>query len=142
MIRKHMGFGHIASKHADSINAFYEQHFNPYLNFHRPSGVPELKEDKKGKIRRTYQWYATPWEILRRLPGLAGHLKDGITEELAAALNGAFWSRPLRKSSQVIEKMERETRIELATFSLGSCMTFENKEQMRPRRCILTTANH
>jgi transposase InsO family protein len=89
VIRKHMGFGHIASKHADNINAFYEQHFNPYLNFHRPSGVPELKEDKKGKIRRTYQWYATPWEILRRLPGLAGHLKDGITEEQLERLAGA-----------------------------------------------------
>jgi transposase InsO family protein len=89
VIRKHMGFGHIASNHADSINAFYEQHFNPYLNFHRPSGVPELKEDKKGKIRRTYQWYATPWEILRRLPGLAGHLKDGITEEQLERRAGA-----------------------------------------------------
>ncbi len=83
-----MGFGHIASKHADGINAFYEQHFNPYLNFHRPSGVPELKEDKKGKIRRTYPWYATPWEILRRLPGLAGHLKDDVTEEQLERLAG------------------------------------------------------
>ena len=89
VIRKHMGFGHIASKHADSINAFYEQHFNPYLNFHRPSGVPELKEDKKGKIRPTYQWYATPWEILRHLPGLARHLKDDVTEEQLERLAGA-----------------------------------------------------
>ena len=24
-------------------------------------------------------WYATPWEILRQLPGLAGHLKPGVT---------------------------------------------------------------
>jgi len=31
VIRKHMGFDHIASNHADSINVFYEQHFNPYL---------------------------------------------------------------------------------------------------------------
>jgi transposase InsO family protein len=41
VIRKHMGFDHIASKHADSINAFYEKHFNPYLNYHRPCGVPD-----------------------------------------------------------------------------------------------------
>lgn len=34
VIRKHMGFGHIASEHADKINAFYEEQFNPYLNFH------------------------------------------------------------------------------------------------------------
>jgi transposase InsO family protein len=79
VIRKHMGFDHIASVHADDINAFYEEHFNPYLNFHRPCGVPELKQDGKGKTRRIYRWYATPWEILRQLPGIAGHLKEDVT---------------------------------------------------------------
>lgn len=110
VIRKHMGFGHIASKHADSINAFYEQHFNPYLNFHRPSGVPELKEDKKGKIRRTYQWYATPWEILRRLPGLAGHLKDGITEQQLERLAGA------QSDTDAAMKMQEAKRKLFANF--------------------------
>ena len=81
VIRKHMGFDHIASSHADSINVFYEQHFNPYLNFHRPCGVPELKKDGKGKTIRTYKWYATPWEILRQTPAVAGSLKDEITIE-------------------------------------------------------------
>src|ERR1700733_4895115 len=38
--------------------------------------------------------------------------------------------------------MERETGFEPATSSLGSRVSFENKEQMRPGRCILTTANH
>ena len=40
VIRKHMGFDHIASVHADEINTFYKEHFNPYLNLHRPCGVP------------------------------------------------------------------------------------------------------
>ena len=35
----------------------------------------------KGKSKRVYRWYATPWEILRQLPGLAGHLKEDITIE-------------------------------------------------------------
>ena len=26
-------------------------------------------------------WYATPWEILRRLPGMARHLKPDVTVE-------------------------------------------------------------
>src|SRR5580658_6034741 len=38
--------------------------------------------------------------------------------------------------------MERETGIEPATSSLGSRYAIENKDQMRPRLCILTTANH
>ena len=29
----------------------------------------------KGKQKRVYRWYATPWEILRQLPGLAGFLR-------------------------------------------------------------------
>jgi transposase InsO family protein len=89
VIRKHMGFDHISANHGDRINAFYEEYFNPYLNFHRPCGVPELKKDSKGKTRRTYKWYATPWEILRQLPGLAGHLKEDLTIEDLERLAGA-----------------------------------------------------
>ena len=37
VVRKHMGFGHVACEHADKINAFYEEQFNPCLNFHRPA---------------------------------------------------------------------------------------------------------
>src|SRR3954451_22491555 len=35
VIRKHMGYGHIGSAHAEAINTFCETHLNPYLNFHR-----------------------------------------------------------------------------------------------------------
>lgn len=61
------------------LEAFYEEYFNPYLNFHRPCGVPERVVNAKGKERRVYRWYATPWQILRQLPGLAEHLKPDIT---------------------------------------------------------------
>ena len=89
VIRKHMGFDHIASEHADAINAFYQEHFNPYLNFHRPCAVPELKKDKRGKTVRSYRWYATPWEILRQLPGLGRCFKDDITVERMERIAGA-----------------------------------------------------
>jgi transposase InsO family protein len=79
VIRKHMGYGHIAAPHAAAIETFYKRHFNPYLNFHRPCGVPEHVVNAKGKSRRVYRWYATPWEILRQLPGLAGHLRSELT---------------------------------------------------------------
>jgi transposase InsO family protein len=89
VIRKHMGYGHIAAPHAEAIETFYEQHFNPYLNFHRPCGVPEQTVNDKGKVKRVYRWYATPWEILRRLPGLAGHLKKDVTVDELERLAGA-----------------------------------------------------
>jgi transposase InsO family protein len=79
VVRKHMGFTHIAAPHAAAIEVFYEECFNLYLNFHRPCGVPELVVNAKGKTKRVYRWYATPWEILRQLPGLAGHLRSDVT---------------------------------------------------------------
>jgi hypothetical protein len=88
VIRKHIGYGHIASEHAEAIQRFYEEHFNPYLNYHRPCGVPETKTNPKGKQRRVYRWYATPWEILRQLPDVAHHLRSDVTlSDLARIAN-------------------------------------------------------
>jgi hypothetical protein len=79
VIRKHIGYGHIASAHAEAFDEFYRQQFNPYLNFHRPCGVPEVTVTAKGKQKRAYRWYATPFEILRQLPGVAGFLRSDLT---------------------------------------------------------------
>jgi transposase InsO family protein len=79
VVRKHMGYTHITAPHAAEIGAFYERYFNPYLNFHRPCGVPKEVANAKGKVKRVYRWYATPWEILRQLPDLARHLKADVT---------------------------------------------------------------
>ena len=88
VIRKHIGYGHIASVHAAAFDQFYSEHFNPYLNFHRPCGVPQIRTSPQGKSKRLYTWYATPWEILRQLPGLAGFLTDDLTiDQLAQWAN-------------------------------------------------------
>jgi transposase InsO family protein len=79
VVRKHMGYNYIAAGHAAAIEAFYEEHFNPYLNFHRPCGVAEPKVNAKGKVIKRYPWYATPWEILRQMPGVAAHLRPELT---------------------------------------------------------------
>ena len=79
VIRKLMGYGHIAAEHAEAIGVFFMDALNPYLNFHRPCGVPETIENAKGKQRRIYRWYATPWEILRQLPDLARHLRPEVS---------------------------------------------------------------
>jgi transposase InsO family protein len=84
VIRKHMGYGHIASGHAEAFDRFYREHFNPYLNFHRPCGVPEITVTAKGKQKRVYRWYATPWEMLRQLPGLPRFLRADLTVDQLA----------------------------------------------------------
>jgi transposase InsO family protein len=104
VIRKHMGYDYIQSAHAEAIGQFYQQHFNGYLNFHRPCGVPEVKVDGKGKQRRVYRWYATPWEILRQLPDLARHLRPGVTqaklEKLASAESDTAAARKMQEAKR------------------------------------------
>jgi len=78
VIRKHIGYGYIAARHASALMAFYREHLNPYVNFHRPCGVPEITTDHKGKQRRVYRRYATPWELLQQTPQFTRSLKSGI----------------------------------------------------------------
>jgi transposase len=84
VIRKHMGYGHIASQHADRIQRFYTTHFNPYLNYHRPCGFAQVQLDERGRRRRRYRQedYATPYEKLRSLPQAHRYLKEGLRWEL------------------------------------------------------------
>ena len=49
------GYLHIQSEHANAIHNFYRDHLNPYLNFHRPCGQPELINDAKGKQKLVYK---------------------------------------------------------------------------------------
>jgi nucleoside phosphorylase len=104
VVRKHMGYTHIGAPHAAAIADFYTEHFNPYLNFHRPCGVPELVVNAKGKEKRVYRWYATPWEILRQLPDVANHLK---TEWTIAKLDQQAQAK---SDTQAAEEMQEAKR--------------------------------
>ena len=81
VIRKHIGYGYIAADHATKIQTFYESYFNPYLNFHRPCGQPELITDAKGKTKRVYRRYATPWETFEKLENAGQYLQPGESLE-------------------------------------------------------------
>jgi transposase InsO family protein len=105
VIRKHIGYGHIASVHAEAFQRFYQEHFNPYLNFHRPCGHAEIVESAKGKRKRVYPWYATPWEMLRRLPGVAGFLKQGVTID---GLNRQAQARSDTEAATAMQQAKRE----------------------------------
>ena len=52
-IRKHFGYEHIPGKWAPELNRFHREHFNPYLNFHRPCFFPVPSTDNKGKVIKT-----------------------------------------------------------------------------------------
>ncbi|MBV9398973.1 MAG: transposase [Bryobacterales bacterium] len=105
VIRKHIGYGHIASAHAQAFQDFYREHFNPYLNFHRPCGVPQVVVSKSGKSKRRYPWYATPWEIVRQIPDLAQSLRPGVT---VAQLNEQAQARSDLQAAQHMQAAKQK----------------------------------
>jgi transposase InsO family protein len=87
VIRKHMGRMHISQKHARPINLFYKSCFNLYLNYHRPCGFATSTIDRKGKEKKRYDTYRTPYERLLSLDTPEQYLREGVTlamlEEIA-----------------------------------------------------------
>jgi len=77
VIRKNMGWQHINQQLADTVNRYYKNFFNPYLNFHRPCGFPTVTIDKKGKKRKVYRTYQVPYEALKGIPRASRFLKPG-----------------------------------------------------------------
>ena len=81
IIRKHMGYIHIPQKYASAINQFYKAHLNPYLNYHRSCGYPSLTIDRKGKKKKVYDLYRTPYETLTGHLHAEKFLKENISFE-------------------------------------------------------------
>jgi hypothetical protein len=79
IIRKHMGFTHIAAQHAEAVDQFHRQYLNPYLNFHRPCAIAEIEEAPNGKRRRVYRSWATPFEIFSQMPECESYLRSGVS---------------------------------------------------------------
>jgi hypothetical protein len=88
VIRKHMGYRHVPKRHAKLINEFYVTWFNEYLNFHRPCGFATTKTDAKGKERKVYDIYQTPYARFRSLPDAERYLKPDVSLETLDAIAG------------------------------------------------------
>jgi hypothetical protein len=76
--------------------------------------APSTRTSAKGKQRRVYRWYATPWEILRQLPDLARHLRPGITmaklERIASAESDTQAARNMQEAKQKLFGRLRQRR--------------------------------
>jgi len=81
VIRKAMGYFHIPQRFADPINTFYATHLNGYLNYHRPCGFATITVDARGKQKKVYDTYQTPYERFRSLPNVTRLLREGVTIE-------------------------------------------------------------
>ena len=88
VVRKLFGHTHIPQRWASRINAFNQEHLNPYLNFHRPCFFPEIRVDQKGKERKLYRYETmmTPYDKLKSLPRATTHLQPAVTFEILDAI--------------------------------------------------------
>ena len=81
IVRKHLGYSHIPQRFASLVNAFCDDHLNPYVNFHRPCLFAETITDAKGRQRKRYPYklMMTPYEKLKSLHEAEQFLKPDIT---------------------------------------------------------------
>jgi len=89
IIRKHFGHGHIPRKHARAIDQYLQDWLNPYLNFHRPCAFATEQIDERGKIKKRYDTYLTPFERLRSLPRATEYLRLGVSMESLSQIETA-----------------------------------------------------
>ena len=105
VIRKHIGYGYIEAQHAEQITGFYGEHLNPYVNFHRPCAVPELRDLGKGRIKRVYRRWATPHELLQEVTKLKQYLRPGLT---AAQLKTQAAAQSDTEAALAMQEAKRE----------------------------------
>lgn len=101
VIRKHMGYIHIPKTYAGEINQFYQTYFNQYLNFHRPCGFATTMTDSKGKEKKIYDTYLTPYEKLKTLENWTQYLKPETNQKELDALQEAYSHNQWAKQMQV-----------------------------------------
>jgi hypothetical protein len=111
VIRKHMGYVHIPRRHAKAINQFYQSCFNTYVNFHRPSGYATTIVNKKGKEKKVYNLYETPYEHFKNLPEAESYLKTGMSfkelDQIATAISDLKSATLMQKTKHTLFKSFR-----------------------------------
>lgn len=120
VIRKHMGYSHIPKTYAQEINEFYQKFFNPYLNFHRPCGFATTTVDAKGKEKKKYDIYLTPYAKLKTLENWTQYLTPGRTEkeldDISTSYSHNEWAKLMQAAkTAVFRKIKLKEHQKVAT---------------------------
>lgn len=126
VIRKHIGYRFIDKGYAKSFNRFYKECFNVYLNFHRPCGYPTIIIDKRGKQKKKYGDYTTPYEKLKSLPNAKQYLKPGATfeqlEKLACEKSDNEFAASMQKEKQELFNNFKNKKLQFPTVFSNKVM--------------------
>ena len=103
-----MGYEHIPKRHAQPINTFYQEGFNPWLNLHRPCMFATSKVNAKGKVVKVYKPadVKTPLEALVKLHELG--LVKFKTESMLADLLAQAKQKTDLAAAQETQQAKRE----------------------------------
>ena len=108
VIRKHMGRNHIPQKNAPLINEYYKKYFNVYIPFHRISAFATDYVDKRGKVKKKYDVYLTPYAKLKSIPDAEQYLKSGVTfkklDKIAFAKSDNEFAEEMEKAKKEMMK--------------------------------------
>jgi len=102
IIRKIFGRNFIAKKWAEAMNNFNRKYLNIYLNYHRPCAFATDAPDRRGKIKKHYDDWMTPYEKFKSL--------DNPEQYLKPEFNFAELDKIAREKSdnQFAEEMQKE----------------------------------
>lgn len=114
IIRKTFGYFHIPAteENANLLNQFSQRWLIPYLNYHRPCGFATTRIDRKGKEKKVYDTYMTPYEKLKSLPHAAMYLKRHVffedLDKIAYAESDTEFGMKMKKEK---EKMFQKLKL-------------------------------
>jgi len=115
VVRKNMGWHHLDQRASKLISEYYQNYFNTYLNYHRPSlFVNRVVTDRKGKEQKIYGQAMVPYEKLKEISKLKGKnfLKPGVTLEkldlIAYECSDNEFAEVLRKQERVLSDKIQE----------------------------------
>ena len=123
IVRKNMGWEHLDQGVSDLINQFYQDWFNPYLNYHRPCLFAAATAiDPRGRDRKVYDEAIVPYEKLKQVGrGLkTGCLKPGLSFK---QLDEVAYRRSDNEFAALMREAERKlfaTIQKITTAKLGS----------------------
>jgi hypothetical protein len=108
IIRKHIGWGHISPVHVAPLNQFYTGFLNPYVNYHRPSAQAQVLIDAKGRKRRIYKQWQTPFEKLLSLDRPQQFLRPGLSinalKRVAASMSDTESARSMQQAKNTMNE--------------------------------------
>ena len=120
VVRKHMGHNFIPQRYAPMINGFYREYFNLYLNYHRPCGYATKIVDARGKEKKVYDVYRTPFQAYKAIVGREFFLKVGVTmeklEKMALAQNDNECAHAMQKAKAELFNKFHQKKLNLPTL--------------------------